>query len=123
MQEVTKPKKVLRDLDKIEVKKSELLARCKEHLVRHTKELKEARTKWRKDAIQMMRRNITKISVGGPRVYDTYRGGLEYPNSAPNDRTEQFREMIAKLEASNAEFVLLKPYAFSLYWEGKTNRH
>lgn len=117
-------KKVMSNLDKVEVRKEDLLAQVKKHLAEHTKAVKKAREAWRKDTIQLFRQNITLLGTDDPKVYELYRErGLKRPEHPPQDYTYIFVEMVSKLEASTAEYVLLQKGEFSLYYDGIVPRH
>lgn len=117
-------KKVLSNLDKVEVRKADLLVQVKEHLAEHTKAVKKARETWRKETIQVLRQNITRLGQDDPKLYEPYgERGLKFPARPPQDYTYIFAEMVSKLEASTAEFVLLKQGEFSLYWDGIVPPH
>lgn len=114
-------KRVLHNSEKVKkVRKDELLAKLKENRAAHEAWLKTAREEWRKDAIQMMQHNITAL---GDRkntdVFKRYSHGLKYPDVPPQSSVSEVDDMIARLESSTAEFVILNKYQHTRYWSGK----
>jgi hypothetical protein len=101
-------------LDKVRLKKDELLKKLEENLGKHTEEFKEAHAGWKKTVLVEMKKNLMLAEEGK-------KWNLIINEAEPEDYSVWYRRIIALLKASIDDVIFLTQGEFRQYYLDEWN--